>query len=184
MHARLLGLQQRYNPNANNLHFDALSHGDADLYPSIVTLADEGLRVVRQHHTFFSKHGLYADGMFWYDLILLISAAAGRIEIDHAQAYVPVELIDRLILILARMTRYSTVHGGDITKRNDEALGNTLLAFYNESRIRSLLALSKRESISIDWTLTRVAEVREHQHKKRKAVKKRLAVQPQLKGLT
>jgi hypothetical protein len=184
LQARLRRLEQRYNPNNNNLHFDALSHGDADLYPAIVALAEEGLEVVRLHHAYFAKHALYADGMFWYDLFLFISAAAGRIQIDRAQAYVPTKLIDALILILARMTQYSTVNGGDITKRNHEALGNTLLVFYDENRIRALQARSKKESMSIDWTLTRVAEVREEQHKRKSAVTKRLRAQRRLKGLT
>lgn len=78
LRARLRRLQHRYNPARKNLYFDALSQGDADLYPSIVALAEEGLRIVRQRHTFFSKHALYADGMFWYDLFLFISAAASR----------------------------------------------------------------------------------------------------------
>lgn len=65
------------------------------------------------------------------------------------------------------MTHYSTVDGGDITKRNDEALGNTLLAFHNEKRIRDLRIRGKKESLSIDWTLGRVAEVRKRQRKNR-----------------
>jgi hypothetical protein len=57
--------------------------------------------------------------------------AAGGVS-GSAVTIVPKDLIDRLIVILIRMTRYSTVDGGDITKRNDEALGNPLLAFYDE----------------------------------------------------
>jgi hypothetical protein len=61
-----------------------------------------------------------------------------RVRLDHAQAYIPKELVDSLIKILAEMSRYSTVNGGDITKRNHEALGNTLLTFYDEKRTREL----------------------------------------------
>src|SRR5262249_24529473 len=121
VHATLKRLETRYNPSAKNLHFECLSHCDADLYPAILTLAERGMYVVRQHRGFFSKHALYADGMFWHDLFLFIGAAARRVGNDGAQAYVPSALVDRLIVILARMTRYSTVNGGDITKRNDEA---------------------------------------------------------------
>ena len=57
---------------------------------------------MRQNRAFFLSNSLYDDGMFWYELFLFISASAERLRLDHAQAYVPAELVDRLILILAR----------------------------------------------------------------------------------
>jgi hypothetical protein len=160
LRSRLRRLEQEYNPDNENLHFNPLSQADSELYPAMLALADEGLQVVRQHDAYFSRHALYDDGMYWYDLFLFISAAAARIRIDKSPASVSPELVDGLILILARMTRYSNVHGGDIAKRNDEALGNTLLAFYNKKRILDLKVRSKREPMQIDWVLTRVAQVR------------------------
>lgn len=157
---RLKRLEQRYTTRASNLHFDQLTHGDADLYPSILELAKRGLVTLRQHHRFFSKHALYDDGMFWYDLFVFISAAARRIQADRAQTYVPVAIVDRLIEILARMIRYSNVHPGDIAKRNDEALGNTLLAFYDAKRIRAVRLLGKSKGVDVGWVLRRVKQAR------------------------
>lgn len=157
---RLKRLTQRYSAPSANLHFDQLTHGDADVYPSILELAEQGFRSVRQHDEFFSRHSLYGDGMFWYGLFLFISAAARRVQTDRAQAYIPATTVDRLIDILVRMTPYSHVNGGDITKRNDEALGNTLLAFYDDKRIRTVRVLGRKNGISVDWILKRVNEVR------------------------
>ena len=50
--------------------------------------------------------------------------------------YIPEALVNELIIVLVQIARYTTIEDGDITKRNYEALGNTLLAFYTNNRIR------------------------------------------------
>jgi hypothetical protein len=135
---RLKRMEQRYNPADENLHFACLSIGDADLYPELVSLASDGLREVKRHHTYFARHALYDDGMFWYDLFLAISAAANRVRVDMAQTYIPETLVEELMTLLVQITRYAAEHSGDIAKRNYEALANTLLTFYSKERVRLL----------------------------------------------
>lgn len=134
---RLSKIHALYNSPDANLHFAPLKFADADLYPSLVSLAEDGLAAVRPYRAFLSKSPLYDDGMFWYKLFLTISSAAARVSADGAFAYIPSALVDRLLRILIAMSSY-TVSGGDISKRNAEALGNTLLTFYSQKRLRAL----------------------------------------------
>lgn len=136
LRSRLDRLESRYNRTGKNLHLESLAFGDSDLFPLLVSLTDEGLKAVRACHPYFSTHALYDDGMFWYELFLAITAASARIRLDAAQAYIPDAIVDRLLKNLIRISRYSAVHGGDIAKRNHEALGNTLLEFYSTARVR------------------------------------------------
>ena len=59
------------------MHFDPLTHGDADLYPTILELAERGLLTVRQHHKFFSKHALYDDGIKRVQAVRLLGKSKG-----------------------------------------------------------------------------------------------------------
>jgi hypothetical protein len=129
LHGRLRLLEQRYNPKNENLHFTGIEYGDADLYPQLLSLAGDALNTVKRDHANF-------DEMFWYDLFLLVSAAAHRVRADKADRYIPEVLVNKLIVILIRIAAYTTIEELDITKRNYEALANTLLAFYNKDRVR------------------------------------------------
>ena len=136
LHDRLRVLEKKYNPHDENLHWYPLAQVDRELYDTLLSLAGEGLKTVHRHYDYFSRGSLYDDGMFWYDLFLMISSAACRAKKDNAQKAVPNELLEKLVEYLVDISEFSTVHGGDITKRNYEALGNTLWAFYSGDLIR------------------------------------------------
>jgi hypothetical protein len=164
LRSQLRLIQGRYNAKDENLHFACFDHADADLYPQLLSLAVDGLRTVRRHKVYFANHPFFSDGLFWYDLFLAISAAAHRVRADKAQRYIPEALVNKLIIVLVQIARYTTVEDGDITKRNYEALGNTLLAFYTNDRIqvvrqqaRTLPAQAKR---LVNDAIRRVKELR------------------------
>lgn len=169
--ARLKRLEKTYNPADDNLHFDAVPHADADLFDALLKLAQEGLAKVRQHHTYFSnsKHQrLYDDGMFWYNLCLLASAAARRVASDEAQHTIAPAVVNALTELFVEISEYSTVGGGcDMEKRNLEALGNILWAFYSDT----LVALARQKSQAVgstpviqfvEGTIVRVNDTRQH----------------------
>ena len=132
IHNRLKYIWNLYNPQKLNLHFDALPRADVELYRELLTLSREGLKKVKHHGEYFSSHALYDDGMFWYNLFLVISSAALRINVDARQMEISQNIVSELVENLVEISTYSTVHVGDIVKRNYEALGNTLIAFYSK----------------------------------------------------
>lgn len=115
--------------------------GDAELYPALVVLARDGFEAVQQFDPYFLTHDLYDDGMFWYGLCQFTTRSAVRVEKDHAQAYIPVALVDELLDIFCQMSRYSG--GGDISKRMLEAHGETLLTFYSAERLRAVRVFAR-----------------------------------------
>jgi hypothetical protein len=169
LHARLARLKKTYNPADDNLHFHAVPHADAALFDALLTLAQDGLAKVRQHHTYFSNNELYDDGMFWYNLCLLASAAAGRVASDEAQHTIAPAVVNALTELFVEISEYSTVGGGcDMTKRNFEALGNTLGAFYSDNLVS--LARQKSHTVGskpviqfVEGTIARVNEVRQRE---------------------
>ncbi len=144
VHSALRQIEKDYNPSGENLHFASLIKADTQLYERVLALAREGLTIVRKHREYFSKHALYDDGMFWYDLFLTISAAACKVKHDGIQAAIPQNVVKELTLVLVDISEFSTVHGGDITKRNHEALGNTLWAFNDKALIRGVRARNRK----------------------------------------
>ena len=137
LRARLERLERRYNPDQQNLHFEVLPAADGgSAYPALVDLAMRSVR--RRPALALFLHGELAVRR-WDVLVLTcsfwISAASGRVAADKAQSYIPAKFVDDLLLILVRIGQFSTVNGGDITKRNHEALGNTLLRFYEKRRV-------------------------------------------------
>lgn len=165
IHRKLKNIGKKYNPNDDNLHFDCLQEPDIDLFKEVLSLSRTGLKTVERYEDFFSSASLYADGMFWYDLFLMISAASRGIMDKETKNEIPQELIHDLADILIQISRYSQVNPGDITIRNHEALGNTLLAFYSKDIIKFIR--KKKNTIDsgavkdfISWTLKRVEEVK------------------------
>lgn len=140
--ARLRRLEHAYNPENQNLHWDVVVNADRKLFERLERLAREGLRKVRKHHAYFLSHDLYDDGMFWYDLLLLISAAA-RGVLTKAFERIPLILAKRLAVIVTDLSEY-TVLGGDMTLRNRETLANLLLAFPSDSLRVLLLGRGKQ----------------------------------------
>jgi hypothetical protein len=135
IHDRLNQLKSAYNPQNKNLHFDCLERVDADLYTELLQLAAEGLKRVNKHRDYFLENSLYDDGMFWYNLCLMISAAASRVLTDGTQNQIPEHLVVGLTENLIEISEYA-IGDGDMHKRVYEAMVNTLWAFYGEELIK------------------------------------------------
>ncbi len=164
MHSKLRQLEQIYNSREKNLHFNSLEKADAELYSHLLELAQEGLEKVHKHFDYFSKHSLYDDGMFWYDLFLVISAAALRIKANRDQQDIPENIVKELTVLLVDISEFSSLYPSDIQKRNHEALGNTLYGFYSKdllalARKRSRESGLKKISEFVEWTIDRVEEM-------------------------
>jgi len=171
IHNKLRYIEKLYNPSKLNLHFDDLSRADAELYKELLVLSREGLKRAKRNEEYFSSHPLYDDGMFWYELFLLISSAALRIIRDGDQADIPKEIVKTLTKNLIEITPYSTFHLGDITKRNYEALCNTLIAFFSEEILefvnrRMEPITSKRAKEVIDRAIRSAKELVKDKNKK------------------
>lgn len=164
--SRLKLLEQAYNPQDVNLHFEQTACADAALYEGLLAIARETWEVTRQ--VWSPDQRCHDDKVFylWYDLFLLASSAASRVSHDHAQETISQDVMRRLVEVLIEASQWSTDDDGDIVKRNHEALGNTLLAFHS----KELLALARRKARAIgtphvkqfmQWTIKRVAEVKQ-----------------------
>jgi len=157
-------IENKYNPNDDNLHFDAIQKADLNLFSELLQLTHDGLGKVNLNRDFFLKTSLYADDMFWYDLFLMISSASLGIQKDQKQKEIPVKIITGLVNNLISISEYSTINGGDITKRNHEALGNMLITFYNKDLMdkvhkkRGLISLEAVRDF-LDWTINVVENV-------------------------
>jgi len=128
LHARLGTLEERLNPQNENLHFcpRLLDLGEED-FSDMLALAEDGLIKIREYEDYFLGARLYADGMFWYRLFLLISTASLQAP-QNPEMTEPT--LRRLVEVLVDISRYSLAGGpSDIGKRNHEALGNLFCGF-------------------------------------------------------
>lgn len=132
---RLDALEDEYNRGGGNLHFEGPARVDEALFEALLALARESLEIVRAHRGYFSTHALYDDGMVWYDLFLFVGAAASKLRSAGLKEAVSPATVAGLAEVLVDISEFSTVHPGDILKRNFEALGNTLLAFPGSSLV-------------------------------------------------
>jgi len=137
LHARLGNLERTYNPSGGDLHSCILESVDADLYNELLAIAQEGLSEVRQHRELYHDRGLYEDGTFWYDLCLIVTAAALTAAEDRMQESIPRDVVTNLVETLVGLAEHSTTIGtGEMCRRNQEALGNTLYAFHDERLVK------------------------------------------------
>lgn len=168
IHARLRQIEKAHNPQGENLHFFPVAQADASLYVDLLQLARKGLAKIRQHRDYFLKHALYDDGMFWYDLFLLISAGGVRVKAGKSRSSITPEVINGLTEVLVEISVYTVLGiGGDIIKRNYEALGNTLWAFYSDDLV-TLARLKAREVGVIkfvDEAISGVQKLRNNENK-------------------
>jgi hypothetical protein len=138
LHSELRKLERAYNPSNENLHFPRLESADAEMFSRLLRFAQAGVEEVRKHRAAFLKRGLYVDGMFWYELCLLISSACSTVQRDKIQSTIPKNMVEGLLLALVDMSEFSVATGGDMAQRNHEALGNMLCCF-RESRLFDLV---------------------------------------------
>ena len=163
LNTSLRALIEQYNPKGENLHFAHLEKPDRLLYSRLVDLAKEGLKLANKHKNAL-KRELYGDGMFWYDLCQAISSAALGVKQEKSQEEIPQELVEELLRILVQISEFSVETGGDMYKRNYEALGNTLYAFNGQEFFDVVLIEKEKmglESVSVfvDDTLGRIKRI-------------------------
>jgi len=166
LHSELHQLEKKYNPNNKNLHFYFPEKADRNLFLKLQSLAQEGLAIVQKNREFFLSNDLYAGGMFWYEIFLLISSASLKIKTDKIQQDIPKEIIFDLTDVLVDIVEYSAQTGGDIVKRNHEALGNTLYCFYSNDLVESIRKRSNESQNQptiefVEWTISRVKNLRQ-----------------------
>lgn len=125
---KLTILEKKGNPGDLNLHFDRLENVDACFFPELLNIAQDGLRLVNKNRNYFLNNGCYGANNFLYALFLLTSSAAISVR-NRLQTDIPRELIKKLLDILAKLSFYTTKQGGDIYKRNQEAIIEILFAF-------------------------------------------------------
>jgi hypothetical protein len=159
----LKDLMEQYNPKGENLHFTHLENPDSQLYSQLVDLPREGLKLANNYKKIL-KRELYDDGMFWYDLCQAISSAALGVKQKNNQEEIPQEPVKELLRILVQISEFSVGTGGDMYKRNYEALGNTLYAFNSPQFLDVVVNEKERissESISafVDNTLERIKRI-------------------------
>ena len=129
MRSRLEELIQTYGLKDDGGIGLRLARVDVDLYRNLLSLAGEGLEIVRRYRSHFPRLSLYSDGMLWYRLFEVINAAGGRIWRDKDEVNIPSDTLTALALLLVETSWFSTSTGGDIEIRNLEALASTILAY-------------------------------------------------------
>jgi len=173
MLAQLRELEKKYNPEVKNLHFEAIPRTDVELFNTLLQLSARAMEIVKEDEHRYSRNTDYALAMFdfWYDFFLIINAASNRVlESSNADEF-PKEAIYRIIEDLIDVSEFSTIVLGDLYKRNCEALGNTLLAFYKKDLIVSVQ--KKRDSVTsemtkgfLDTVLKGVAKIRDNKQER------------------
>jgi hypothetical protein len=164
IYSELRQLEHAFNPEHKDLHFSAVEGANGDLFLRLLALAKAGLEKVREHRAYFLERGLYADGMFWYDLCLLISAASGSLQKDRLQQTIPRNAVEALLLAVVDVAEFSLRTKGDMVKRTYEALGNMLMCFrdWNVSelaRARAVATGLDEVEQFVNGTIERVKEL-------------------------
>jgi len=165
LHSRLRELETRCNPGKENLHFVPAIQVDAALFPALLALAQQGVARVRELSWHFSEHPLYDDGMFWYNLFLLVSNAGVQAWRDGLAPDVSSDTARQIVEALVDISEFSSVHRGDIVKRNHEALGNIMYGLYSPqlsdvARRRAETSGNPKVADFVARTIARVEEVR------------------------
>jgi len=174
LRSRLEELLAAYGWQDNDGLSPFLSRVDVDLYANLVSLASEGLKIVRGYRSHFPRVSLYSDGMFWYQLFEVINAAGGRIWKAKDEVNIPRDIVVALGDLLVKISWFSTATGGDIEVRNMEALGSIFLAlgdsgWETDLRRRARAMRVKRVMQFLDETMRMVGEHRGSTQKPRRA---------------
>lgn len=141
--AKLKTLKKVYNPEDENLHFNALDNADEQLYEELLFLGVKGLSTVNKHREYFLQNPFYDDGMYWYDLCVLIGSASAGGSRCSSQRLIPDYLIHSLLLILVYISEYSCACGGDMLSRKMEALRATIDTFCNDESDRPIGSINR-----------------------------------------
>ena len=139
---RLYRIMKSYNPDRLNLHFDLPVRADLHLFEELFSIGHEAWGIIKTNQSWENSFYLF------YDYFLLTSSASIKILNSNNQKLFTNDVIVKLVLLIADISQMTTTpgFGGDITKRNHEALGNLLLAFYNLNNLRSIMISKARET--------------------------------------
>jgi hypothetical protein len=119
-------IEEYYNPDELNLHFENLKYADAALFEALLSIGQDAWRIIQNNQSWKTSY-------WFYDFFQLVSRGSGRILSDNYQEYISEDVVVRLALLLSEISQLTNAPdcGGDITERNWEALVNILLAFGN-----------------------------------------------------
>jgi len=133
-------IEKSYNPDHLNLHFANPVRADSTLFEALFSIGLEAWNVIQINQS-------YETSYWFYDFFLLINRASIKILNEDTQKSFSKDVIVRLALLLIEISQITTTpeYGGDITKRNQEALANLLLAFNNFSNLRKITITKAKE---------------------------------------
>lgn len=166
---QIISIEKEYNPNNEDLlPVSLLNNADNALFDKLYILAQEGLSKVKRHHNFFIRGRLYSDCGFWYSLCVVIGSAA--MTAKSKKISIKKDVIKEIVRILVDISRYATATGGDMWKRNHEALAETLFAFYDDDLIETVIKRSEvvglvRVKDFVRYTLEAVEKARTREAK-------------------
>ena len=157
---RIRRIEGSYNPDQLNLHFDMPVRVDLSLFEELFSIGVEAWDIIKVNQTWHNSY-------WFYGFFLLISSASLKVLNDQTQKLFSNDVIVRLVLLITEISQMTTTleYGGDITKRNHEALGNLLLAFNTMSNLRRIVISKANETGNqevidfIQWTIERVRQV-------------------------
>lgn len=137
MQAELRQIENIYNPQGRNLHFESFQSVDSELFEKLLYLSNRAILIVKDDEHRYAKDNCYSGAMFnfWYDYFLIMNAISKHVIESGGKENYPYKTIKSLIDNLIIISEFSIIVLGDIFKRNYEALGNTLLAFYDSNLI-------------------------------------------------
>jgi hypothetical protein len=126
----LAKLEQRINPGEENLHFTAKLVVSADDFENLGHIGSEALKISQEHWDHFLDDP-YGAGHFWYDYMLVVSAASLAQQNCTQPAPVTLSVQTEVLEVLLGI-RECMLRGWDTAKRSFEAIGNLMLAFKND----------------------------------------------------
>ncbi len=123
-------IEDYYNPDELNLHFENLKYADSALFEALLSIGQDAWKIIQNNPSWETSY-------WFYDFFQLVSRGSGKILTDHYQEYISEDVVVRLALLLSEISQLTNTpdYGGDITSRNWEALVNILLAFGNIRKI-------------------------------------------------
>jgi len=151
---RLEQLVERCSPEEKNLHIAHIKNVDETYYPALFSLARDGYGIVLEHRSYYSVEAgrLYLPDL-WYNLFLLTDRVACASNAETRDR-VTEGTVRELALLLMKMGEFALSrsgdkweHGGDISKRHEEAFDNFVYFFYSKDLVEWL----KEQARDLEW---------------------------------
>ena len=183
---QLRQIEEKYNPKENNLHFaaEAIPQADEELFCNLLQLSGKAIAIVKDEKDHYLNSTPYAGRMFkfWYDYFMIVSSASIRVKATANSADISQATIYSIIKELIYISEFSIIVSGDLYKRNYEALGNTLLAFYSDdlmNLIKKEKTITKGKLVKdfLDMTIERVETFRNNEMVKKSKMRNKTVKQ-------